>query len=152
MIESVSANIHKRSLRAPGNFIVTSPAGAAILAQLTTNGDFARAASPVEAPSYGAMNSNFGITQVGTLMNKYMVYQDPFLASDKLLVGLKGQSFLDAGYVYAPYVPLQVTPTFLDPDDFTFRKGLRTRYAKKMLRNEYYGLITLNGLPTVTNV
>ncbi len=152
VIESVSANIHKRSLRAPANWIVTSPAGAAMLAQLTTNGDFSRSAGPVESPNYGVMNSNFGITQVGTLMNKYMVYQDPFLASDNMLVGLKGQSFLDAGYVYAPYVPLQVTPTFLDPDDFTFRKGLRTRYAKKMLRPEYYGLIKLNGLPTVTNV
>ena len=154
-IESLSATIHKTSLRAPGNFIVTSPQIAALFAQLTTNGDFMainRAYDQDQAPSYGPMNSNFGIQRVGTLMNKYAVYQDPYLDADKCLVGLKGSSFLDAGYVYAPYVPLQVTPTFLDPDDFTFRKGLRTRYAKKLLRPEYYGVMTVAGLPTVVTV
>jgi hypothetical protein len=154
-IESLSATIHRTSLRAPGNFIVTSPAIAALFAQLTSHGDFMmvnRAYDQDRAPSYGPMNSNFGIQRIGTLMNKYAVYQDPYLENDKCLVGLKGSSFLDAGYVYAPYVPLQVTPTFLDPDDFTFRKGLRTRYAKKLLRPEYYGVMTVAGLPTVVTV
>lgn len=153
MIESVSAKIHTGSMRAPANFIVTSPQIGALISQLTTHGDFMmvnQAATQPQAPGYGPMNSNFGVQRVGTLMNKYAVYQDPFLASDKVLVGLKGASFLDAGYVYAPYIPLQVTPTFLDPDDFTFRKGLRTRYAKKMLRAEYYGVLTVGGLPTVS--
>ena len=156
MIDSVSARIHRGSLRAPADFIVVPPEIGAILGQLTSHGDFMmvnRAMDPLEAPSYGPMNSAFGVHRLGTLMNKYTVYQDPFLsagsANKQILVGLKGQSFLDAGYVYAPYVPLQVTPTFLDPDDFTFRKGLRTRYAKKMLRPEYYGTVNVSGLPTV---
>lgn len=155
-IDSVSANIHRSSLRAPANFIVVSPEVGALLGQLTSHGDFMmvnRLMDQQQAPSYGPMTSNFGVQRLGTLMNKYAVYQDPFLSAgsaDKdILVGLKGQNFLDAGYVYAPYVPLQVTPTFLDPDDFTFRKGLRTRYAKKMLRNEFYGRISVKGLPGV---
>ena len=158
IIESVSANIHRFSLRAPANFLVVSPAVGAVLAQLTSHGDFMivnRALEPQISPSYGPMNSNFGVSRLGTLMNKYAVYQDPFLGSNgspNVLVGLKGSSFLDAGYVYAPYIPLQVTPTFLDPDDFTFRKGLRTRYAKKMLRPEYYGAITVTSLPTVAGI
>ena len=161
IIESVSAQIHRASLRAPANFLVVSPSVGAMLAQLTSHGDFMvinRALEPQVAPSYGPMNSNFGVSRLGTLMNKFAVYQDPFLdpsssgAAPNILVGLKGSSFLDAGYVYAPYIPLQVTPTFLDPDDFTFRKGLRTRYAKKMLRPEYYGAITVTGFPTINGI
>ena len=158
-IDSVSANIHRGSLRAPANFIVVSPEVGAILGQLTSHGDFMmvnRAMDQQTAPSYGPMTSNFGVQRLGTLMNKYTVFQDPFLsagsAQKDILVGLKGQNFLDAGYVYAPYVPLQVTPTFLDPDDFTFRKGLRTRYATKMLRNEFYGRISVDGLPGVNTL
>ncbi|MAF79907.1 hypothetical protein CL629_02380 [bacterium] len=159
MIDSVSANIHRSSLRAPANFVVVSPEIGAILGQLTSHGDFMmvnRVGDIVDAPSFGPMTSNFGVTRLGTLMNKYAVYQDPFLSAGStnkdILIGLKGQNFLDAGYVYAPYVPLQVTPTFLDPDDFTFRKGLRTRYAKKMLRPEFYGRVTVSGLPSITSV
>jgi hypothetical protein len=156
MIDSVSANIHRSSLRAPANFLVVSPEVGALLGQLTSHGDFMmvnRLMDQQSEPSYGPMTSNFGVQRLGTLMNKFAVYQDPFLSAGSsakdILVGLKGQNFLDAGYVYAPYVPLQVTPTFLDPDDFTFRKGLRTRYATKMLRNEFYGRISVQGLPTV---
>jgi hypothetical protein len=161
IIESVSAQIHRASLRSPANFLVVSPSVGAMLAQLTSHGDFMvinRALEPQVSPSYGPMNSNFGVSRLGTLMNKFAVYQDPFLdpastgAAPNILVGLKGSSFLDAGYVYAPYIPLQVTPTFLDPDDFTFRKGLRTRYAKKMLRPEYYGAITVTGFPTILGI
>jgi hypothetical protein len=81
----------------------------------------------------------FGVYKVGTLMGKWTVYEDPFFTRDQMLIGLKGDSFLNAGYAWAPYIPLQVTPTFLDPADFSFRKGLRTRYAKKLLRSEFYG-------------
>lgn len=151
VMESVSAQIHKRTKRAPANFVVVPPEVAALLAQLTTNGDFV-AAGPtgVVDPTYGSLTSNFGVTKLGSLRNKYVVYQDPYLDSNTILMGLKGQSFLDAGYVYAPYVPLQMTPTFLDPNSFDFRKGLRTRYGKKLLRGEFYGTITVSGLPTVT--
>ena len=151
-IESVSGVIHKTTLRAPANWIVVSPQVAALLAQLTSHGDFMiinRAYDQQVAPSYGTMNSNFGVQRVGTLMNKYAVYQDPFIDAGTILMGLKGVNFLDAGYVYAPYIPLQVTPTFLDPDTQVFKKGFRTRYAKKLLRKEFYGKVTVTGLPTV---
>jgi hypothetical protein len=165
VIDSVSAQIHKASLRAPANFIVVSPEVGAILNQLASSGEYRAMISQEVDPSYGPMNSNFGVQRIGTLMNRYAVYQDPFLGGPSsgllpggaavtgkpLLIGLKGNSFLDAGYVYAPYIPLQVTPTFLDPDDFTFRKGLQTRYAKKMLRSEYYGIVDVVGFPTVAS-
>jgi hypothetical protein len=124
------------------------------IAQLTTHGDFrplwvsggASPYGPADMPRPLTQHGQFGIYKAGTLMNKWVVYEDPFFESDKMLVGLKGASFLDAGFVWAPYIPLQVTPTFLDPADFSFRKGLRTRYGKKVLRSEYYGRVTFTGL------
>lgn len=153
-ISTVSNLIHKKTLRAPANFIVTSPEVSALLAQLTTHGDF-RAAyvsgsespyGPADMPRPLAQHGQFGIYKTGTLMNKWVVYEDPFFTRDQMLIGLKGSSFLDAGYVWAPYIPLQVTPTFLDPNDFSFRKGMRTRYAKKMLRSEFYGQLKVTNL------
>jgi len=153
-VSKISNFIHKDTLRAPANFLVTSPEVSARIAQLTTHGDFrplwvsggASPYGPADMPRPLTQHGQFSIYKVGTLMNKWVVYEDPFFDSDKMLVGLKGASFLDAGYVWAPYIPLQVTPTFLDPADFSFRKGLRTRYGKKVLRSEYYGRITFTGL------
>lgn len=154
-ISTVSGLIHKKTLRAPANFIVTSPEVSALLTQLQTHGDFrAMWVSSGESP-YGPMDmpnqsgnphGQFGIYKTGRLSNKWMVYEDPFFSRDQMLIGLKGDYYLDAGYVWAPYIPLQVTPTFLDPNDFSFRKGLRTRYAKKLLRSEYYGQLRVNNL------
>jgi len=153
-ISTVSNLIHKKTLRAPANFIVTSPEVSALLAQLTTHGDF-RASfvsggespyGPADMPRALTQHGQFGIYKTGTLMNKWTVYEDPFFTRDQMLIGLKGSSFLDAGYAWAPYIPLQVTPTFLDPNDFSFRKGMRTRYGKKLLRPEYYGQIRINNL------
>lgn len=154
VISTVSNLIHKRTLRAPANWIVTSPEISALLTQLTTHGDFrplwvsggASPYGPADMPRPMTQHGQFGIYKVGTLMNKWMVYEDPFFTSSKMLIGLKGSSYLDSGYVWAPYIPLQVTPTFLDPNDFSFRKGLRTRYGKKMLRPEFYGQITVTNL------
>ncbi len=151
-IDAVGARIHRDTKRAPANFVVCSTAVGALLSQLTSHSDFMlinQSVQQVQAPTYGPLNSNYGVQRIGTLMNKYAVFQDPFLADGDVLVGLKGRSFLDAGYVWAPYVPLQVTPTWLDPRTFRFMKGLRTRYAKKMLRPEYYGKVTVTGLPAV---
>lgn len=153
-ISTISNLIHKKTLRAPANFIVTSPEVSARLSQLTTHGDFrplwvsggASPYGPADMPRPLTQHGQFGIYKVGTLMNKWVVYEDPFFTSNKMLIGLKGSSFLDAGYCWAPYIPLQVTPTFLDPADFSFRKGLRTRYGKKLLRSEYYGTLTFTGL------
>ena len=148
-ISAVSARIHKTSGRAPANFIVAPPAVISLLDQLSTHGDYASIEQNIQPTSYGPLTSDYGISRVGTLLRKWAVYSDPFMAEDQILVGLKGRNFLDSGFVYSPYVPLQVTPTFMDPDDFTFRKGIRTRYATKMLRPEYYGKITVSGLPSV---
>lgn len=153
-ISTVSNLIHKKTLRAPANFIVTSPEVSALLAQLTTHGDFRPLWNSGSGDAYGGadmpraltQHGQFGIYKTGTLMNKWMVYEDPFFTRDQMLIGLKGGSFLDAGYVWAPYIPLQVTPTFLDPSDFSFRKGLRTRYAKKLLRPEFYGQLRVTNL------
>jgi hypothetical protein len=153
-ISTVSNLIHKKTLRAPANFIVTSPEVSALFAQLTTHGDFRSAyqsggevyGGGMDMPRPMSQHGQFGIYKVGTLQNKWMVYEDPFFARDQMLIGLKGSSYLDAGYVWAPYIPLQVTPTFLDPNDFSFRKGLRTRYATKLLRSEYYGQVRINNL------
>lgn len=152
-ISTISNLIHKKTLRAPANWIVTSPEVSALLTQLTTHGDFKpiwsgdmNPGSPTDAMRPRATHGQFSIYKTGTLMNKWMVYEDPFFARDKMLIGLKGGSFLESGYVWAPYVPLQVTPTFLDPSDFSFRKGLRTRYAKKLLRPDFYGQLTIQNL------
>lgn len=152
-ITTVGAQIHKNSKRAPANWIVTSPEVAALFVQFQGHGDFIPAAPTEERPSsYGNLTSDFGIFKYGNLMNRYAVYQDPFIDADKpagtgtILIGLKGRSYLDAGYVYSPYIPLQMTPTFLDPDDQQYKKGFRTRYAKRLLRSNFYGKITVSNL------
>jgi len=153
-ISTVSNLIHKKTLRAPANWIVTSPEISALLSQLTTHGDF-RAAyvtdpaspyGPADAPRPLTQHGQFGIYKVGTLMNKWMVYEDPFFARDQMLIGLKGSTYLDSGYAWAPYIPLQVTATFLDPNDLSFRKAMRTRYGKALLRPEFYGQLRVLNL------
>jgi hypothetical protein len=136
-IGAVSARIYKTSGRAPANFCVVGPGVASLLDQLSTHGDYASIPQNVQPSSYGPMTA--------------AIYLDPYMDETKILVGLKGAGYIDAGYVYAPYIPLQMTPSFLDPNDQTVRKGVRTRYATKMLRPEYYGVITVSGLPTVTS-
>lgn len=149
-VEAVSAEIHRTSGRSPANFMVVSPVVNGMLAQLTSHYDYQMNAAVAQKPSYGPLTANFGVTRAGTLFNKYTVYIDPYMPQNDILIGLKGASFLDAGYVFAPYVPLMATPTFQDPDNFMNKKGLRSRYATKMLRPEYYGKITVSNLPTVT--
>lgn len=150
-ISAVSARIHKTSGRAPANFIVTSPAVVSLLDQLSTHGDYASIEQEIVGADYGLTTADYGISRVGTLLKKWAVFCDPYMQEDKILVGLKGKTVMDAGCVYAPYVPLMITPTFFDPDDNTYRRGIRTRYALKMLRPEYYGVITVTDLPTVVS-
>lgn len=154
VISSVSGQIHKKTLRAPANWLITSPEISALITQLTTHGDYkplwtTGSMSPdtaIDMPRPLTQHGMFGIYKTGTLMNKWILYEDPFFTTDRILVGLKGSSYLDAGYVWAPYIPLQVTPTFLDPSDMAFRKGLRTRYGRKLLRPEFYGQIRVLNL------
>lgn len=148
----ISNQIGKNTLRGPANFAVMSYDVAAHVEQLYTDGFFrpifagdAEALAKAEAPQ------SWGIMKMGTIASRYTSYKDPYLTTNKMVIGYKGSSFVDAGYVWAPYVPLQVTSTFLDPNDFRFRKGLRTRYSKLLARSEFYGVLTLSNLSTVSS-
>mgnify|MGYP003111561371 CR=1 FL=1 len=136
-INDISAQIHRKTLRGGANFIVTSPEVSAIL-EFTAG----FRANVTHDDATGAA----GAQQVGTLSKRYDVYVDPYFPRNLLLVGRKGGSFLESGYVYAPYVPLQVTPTIFGVEDFVPRKGVMTRYAKKMVRPDMYGLVICRGL------
>ena len=131
-VNDVSAQIHRKTLRGGANFIVTSPEVANILE--FTNGFRASTTADENRGTAGAVN-------VGQISKKFDVYVDPYFPRNVLLVGRKGNGFLESGYVYAPYVPLQTTPTIFDPENFTPRKGVMTRYGKKMVRPDMYGLV-----------
>ena len=136
-INDVSAQIHRKTLRGGANFLVTSPEVANILE--FTAGFRANVTADADKGSVGAVN-------VGSISKKWDVYVDPYFPRNLVLVGRKGGSFLESGYVYAPYVPLQVTPTIFGTEDFVPRKGVMTRYAKKMVRPDMYGLVVVRGL------
>jgi hypothetical protein len=136
-INDVSAQIHRKTLRGGANFIVTSPEMASIMEFMS---GFRANVTP------DADKGTAGAQQVGTLSKRYDVHVDPYFPRNLVLVGRKGGSFLESGYVYAPYVPLQVTPTIFGVEDFVPRKGVMTRYAKKMVRPDMYGLVICRGL------
>ena len=136
-INDVSAQIHRRTLRGGANFIVCGPEVANILE--FTSGFRADVTGDSDRGSVGAVKS-------GSLSKKWDVYVDPYFPRNLCLVGRKGGSFLESGYVYAPYVPLQVTPTIFGVEDFVPRKGVMTRYAKKMVRPDMYGLVVIHDL------
>ena len=141
-IIDVANSIHRKTLRGSANFIVVGPDVATILESsvmykpsYTLDGD-----GQVSAPM------TLGADKVGSLSNRFTVYKDPYFPRNKILVGYKGGSYLETGYVYAPYVPLIVTPTIFAPEDFTPRKGVMTRYGKKMVRSDFYGSVTVTDL------
>ena len=136
-INDVSAAIHRKTLRGGANFVVCGPEVANILE--FTAGFRASVTHDDETGSIGAV-------QVGSLSKKFDVIVDPYFLRNVILVGRRGASFLESGYVYAPYVPLQTTPTIFGPEDFVPRKGVMTRYAKKMVRPDMYGLVVVRGL------
>ena len=131
-INDVSAQIHRKTLRGGANFIVVGPEVANVLE--FTAGFRASVTADAERGTVGAV-------KVGALSKKWDVYVDPYFPRNVVLVGRKGGSFLESGYVYAPYVPLQVTPTIFGTEDFVPRKGVMTRYGKKMVRPDMYGLV-----------
>ena len=133
-IQAVSNAIHQKTLRGGANFIVVSPETATIIESIPgyaadTDGD--------------ATNTSYamGVQKVGQLNNRYTVYKNPYMIENQILVGFRGSNFLETGAVYAPYVPLIMTPLVYDPTNFTPRKGVMTRYAKKMVRPEFYGKV-----------
>jgi len=136
-INDVSAQIHRKTLRGGANFVVCGPEVANVLE--FTAGFRASVTADDETGSIGAV-------KVGSLTKKFDVLVDPYFPRTVVLVGRRGSSFLESGYVYAPYVPLQTTPTIFGPEDFVPRKGVMTRYAKKMVRPDMYGLVIVQGL------
>lgn len=139
-INQISAQIHKATLRGGANFVVVSTEISAMLNDLEY---FHVSDASAEQISY-----SLGIEKVGSLQGRYTVYVDPYSPSDSCILGHKGDSLLDTGYIYAPYVPMQLTPTIYNAANFAPVKGIITRYAKKMVNNRYYGAIVCNGLQT----
>ena len=139
-INQISAQIHKSTLRGGANWIVVSSEVSAIFDDLEY---FHVSNAAPEQDQY-----NMGIERVGTLAGRYQVYRDPYFPANQVLLGHKGTSLLDTGYIYAPYVPLQLTPTMYNPFNFTPIKGIMTRYAKKMVNNRFYGKVTVDGVRT----
>jgi hypothetical protein len=138
-MQKVSNKIHQLTLRGGANFLVCSPTVATVLESIpgfaaNSNGD--------------AANTEFamGVQKVGAINNRYTVYKNPYMTENVILMGFRGKQFLESGAVFAPYIPLIMTPLVYDPNTFTPRKGLMTRYAKKMLRPEFYGKIYVSGL------
>ena len=139
-IQKVSNKIHQLTLRGGANFLVCSPTVATILESI---------------PGYAAdtdgdkMQFAMGVQKVGAINNRFQVYKNPYMTENAILMGYRGSQFLETGAVYAPYVPLIMTPLVYDPDNFTPRKGVMTRYAKKMVRPEFYGKIFVSALDTI---
>ena len=141
-MQKVSNKIHQLTLRGGANFLVCSPTVATVLESIpgfaaNTNGDAAN------------MEYAMGVMKVGQINNRYTVYKNPYMTENIILMGFRGKQFLESGAVFAPYIPLIMTPLVYDPNTFTPRKGLMTRYAKKMLRPEFYGKIYVSGLTSL---
>jgi hypothetical protein len=137
-INQISAQIHKSTLRGGANFIVVSSEISALFDNLEY---FHVTDASAESDQY-----NMGIEKIGSLSGRYQVYRDPYAPHWSIIIGHKGKSLLDTGYIYAPYVPMQLTPTMYNPFNFAPVKGIMTRYAKKMVNNRYYGHIRVDGL------
>ena len=141
-LQKISNLIHQKTLRGGANFMVVSPTVATVLESIPgfaadTDGDAAK------------MQYAFGVQKIGALNSRYKVYKNPYMTENTILMGFRGNQFLESGAVYAPYIPLIMTPLVYDPNTFTPRKGIMTRYAKKMVRPEFYGKIQVADLDVV---
>jgi hypothetical protein len=139
-LQSVSNTIHQKTLRGGANFMVVSPKVSTILESIP---GFA-ADSPGDQNKYA-----MGVQKVGAINSRYTVYKNPYLTENVILMGYKGSQFLETGAVFAPYIPLIMTPLVYDPVSFTPRKGIMTRYAKKMVRPDFYGKVICHDLNLV---
>jgi hypothetical protein len=139
-LQKVSNKIHQLTMRGGANFVVCSPNVATILESM--NGFSAN-------PGKDALQFAAGVTNIGQISNRYDVYKNPYMTENVILLGFKGSNFFETGAVYAPYVPLIMTPLVYDPVNFTPRRGVMTRYAKKIVRPEFYGKIVVEGLNTL---
>ena len=141
-LQAVSNKIHQLTLRGGANFMVVSPTIATVIESIP--GFAADTDGAADTMKYA-----FGVQKVGALNSRYKVYKNPYMTENTILMGFRGNQFLECGAVYAPYVPLIMTPLVYDPQTFTPRKGIMTRYAKKMVRPEYYGLVHVADLSVV---
>ena len=137
-INQISAQIHKSTLRGGANFCVVSSEISAVFDNLEY---FHVSDASAEQDQY-----NMGIERIGSLQNRYQIYRDPYSPAWSMIIGHKGKSLLDTGYIYAPYIPLQLTPTVINPENFAPVKGIMTRYAKKVVNNRFYGHVRVDGL------
>ena len=140
-IQSVSNAIHQKTLRGGANFVVVSPETATIIESIS-----GYVANTGDA---SANNYAMGVQAVGSINNRYTVYKNPYMLDNSCLIGFRGSNFLETGAVYAPYVPMIMTPLVYDPKNFTPRKGVMTRYAKKMVRPEFYGKVIIADIDRV---
>jgi hypothetical protein len=141
-LQKVSNIIHQRTLRGGANFMVISPAVATILESIP--GFAADTDGAADTMKYA-----FGVQKIGSLNSRYKVYKNPYMTENLILMGFRGNQFLECGAVYSPYVPLIMTPLVYDPNTFTPRKGIMTRYAMTMTRPEFYGTVTVSDLNIV---
>ena len=139
-LQKVSNKIHQKTLRGGANFLVTSPAVATILESI-----------PGFAADTDGTKMEFaaGVQKIGSINNRYTVYKNPYMLENVILMGFRGAQFLETGAVFSPYIPLIMTPLVYDPVNFTPRKGVMTRYAKKVVRPEFYGKVYVHGLNTL---
>jgi hypothetical protein len=139
-LQKVSNKIHQKTLRGGANFLVTSPAVATILESI-----------PGFAADTDGTKMEFaaGVQKIGAINNRYTVYKNPYMTENIILMGFRGSQFLETGAVFSPYIPLIMTPLVYDPVNFTPRKGVMTRYAKKVVRSEFYGKVYVHGLNTL---
>ena len=141
-LQKVSNIIHQRTLRGGANFMVVSPTVATVLESIP--GFAADTDGAADTMKYA-----FGVQKVGQLNSRYKVYKNPYMLENVILLGFRGNQFLECGAVYSPYVPLIMTPLVYDPNTFTPRKGIMTRYAMTMVRPEFYGLVLVSDLNVV---
>jgi hypothetical protein len=139
-LQKVSNKIHQKTLRGGANFLVTSPSVATILESI-----------PGFAADTDGTKMEFaaGVQKIGSINNRYTVYKNPYMTENVILMGFRGAQFLETGAVFSPYIPLIMTPLVYDPVNFTPRKGVMTRYAKKVVRSEFYGKVYVHGLNTL---
>jgi hypothetical protein len=140
-MQGVSNAIHQKTLRGGATFAVVSPETATILESVT---GYVQNTGDASAKTYA-----MGVQAVGSINNRYTIYKNPYMLDNTILMGFRGSNFLETGAVYAPYVPMIMTPLVYDPKNFTPRKGVMTRYAKKMVRPEFYGKVIVADIDQV---
>jgi len=142
-LQGLSNSIHQKTMRGGANFLVVSPKVATILESIPGY------AADTDGTAWGTNGFAMGVQKVGTLNSRFQVYKNPYMLENVILTGYRGSQFLETGAVYAPYIPLIMTPLVYDPNNFTPRKGVMTRYAKKMIRPEFYAKLYVEGLDVI---